>query len=392
MTVFGITDQGIVVPRVSDWLKFIREEVESEVNETIDWDGASKSIGMIVAIMAAGLGEVSQATQLAFSQNDRNAVRGVSVDNLGSYTLTPRLQPTRSTVVLTCTGTTGTNIPAGRQVRDTVTGEVWRSRADATISGSTLIEFEAVNVGSVSAAPGSVTDIRTAVAGWASATNVSSAIPGRDRELDVAYNLRQVTDLARDSANTALSIRANLLRIDNVQAVAIIENDQPEPQTVEGILLPKNSVNIFVYPSSIDETYRSAVATVVWRFATSGIYQNGAETAQVIDAAGASKTVRWDWVSALAVNVTIAAVVYPGVSTGDTEANLAVAVAAHFSALNVGEDVSRLDLLGIISDQNKQVNTIKSATLLINGNAVSDQEVTIVQRAIQGTITITATA
>jgi len=397
MAEYEITDQGISVPRVADWIDFMRQSFESDINETVDWDGASKAIGMVIAITATGLGEVAQATQLGFSQNDRNAVKGSSLDNLGSYTLTPRLQATRSLVTLTCAGTNGTAIAAGKQVRDTVTRQVWRSRADAVISGGSVdIEFEAIDLGNISAAPGNVTEIRTAVVGWTSATNAASAIPGRNRETDAQYNARQVGDLARDSANTVLSIRANLLRVGEnrdlaVQAVAIIENDLPEPQTVEGVLLPKNSVAVYVYPESVDATYQTDIATILWRHVTSGVFQFGSQTATVLDVSGREKTVRWNWVDPLAVNVSVSAVVQPGVTTADAEARIEAAIAEFFAELNVGEDVSRLKLLGRLADLNKPTSILRSLTLLINSSATADAPVTIVQRAISGTVTVTAT-
>lgn len=399
--VYGITDQGVQVPRVADWLAFMRQEFEGEVNETVDFDGASKSIGLILAIAATGLGEVSQATQLIASQNDRNAARGIAVDNLGSYTLTPRLNATRSLVTITCTGTNGTAIAQGKQVRDNVTGEVWRSRADATITGGSVdVEFEAVNLGPITAAPGDITEIRTAVSGWTGAINNASAIPGRARETDNQYNIRQITDLARDSANTALSVRANLLTIGNtddsesgtaVQAVAIIENDLPETQTVEGVSLPRNSVAAYIYPQSVDTTYRSEIAEKLWRFVTSGTTLVGTETATVIDAAGREKTVKWNWVAAEPVNITVNATVFPGGNTADVQARIEQAITDYFASLAVGQDVSRLDLIGDISDLNKPTPIIKTSTLLINGSGINDAEITILQRAITGTVTVNVT-
>jgi len=392
MTVFKITDQGILVPRVADWLDYIRQEVEADVNETIDWDGASKAVGMLAAIMATGLGEVSQVTQLAFSQNDRNAVRAASLDNLGSCTLTSRLTATRSLVVLVCTGVDGTGIAAGKQVRDSVTGEVWRSRADATIAGGSVsVEFEAVNLGAISAAPGNVSDIRSAVAGWTSASNPNSAIPGRNRENDAAYNLRQIADLSRDGANTALSIRANLLRVDDVQAVAVIENDLPEPNVVEGILLPKNSVGVYVYPQSSDVSYQEQIAGILWRYATSGIYQDGNVTANVLDASGTPKAVRWSWVAAEAVSITVIASLFPGVSSPDTEARIEGKINEYFSDLNVGQDVSRLELLGVIARLNQPTPLIRTVALLINASSSGDAAIDVTERAIPGAITVTAT-
>lgn len=391
MAVYGITDVGVNVPRVSDYLKFIRDQVDTEVNETIDWDGAASRYGQLVAIMAAGLGETAQALQLNFSQNDRNAAKGRAVDNLGSYVLTPRNDSTRSTVILTLTGTAGTPIAKGKQARD-VNRNVWRSTADATIGGGGTVdvEFEAVERGQITASPGQINEVYTAVSGWTSVVNADSAIPGRNRELDAAYNERQITSLAQDSANSVLSIRANLLKVDKVQAVALIENDSPETATVEGVVMSKHSVGAYIYPELADTDYLEGIAEVLWRRITSGVTQLGGQSATVVGGDGKTKTVRWDWVDPEPVNVTIAATVFSGIDTADVEARILKLLQDYFDALAVGQDVSRLSVLGLINTLNAISPTVKSAVLTINGSGSADAAITILQRAIPGTLNVTA--
>lgn len=384
MSIFGITENGISIPRLADFKTEMQRRFEVEADEVgnIDWDGASRPLGMAFGIFAAMLSDCAQALQLAFTTNDLNSAYGMFLENIGSYSLTARKRETKSRVIITLGGTAGT-VVTNAEVRDAA-GNDWASVGSATIPGD--LEFAAKVPGRILAPPGTVTEIRTPITGWATATNAAAAIPGLNRQNDPEYRQSIVAGLAKNGANSLLSVRANLLDIVDVQAVAAIDNPEPDPAVVNGIALPKNSMAFFVYPESADVDYRAAIAEIIWRFNTSGAKPFGNVSATVIAEDGFEKTVYWSWVDAEPVNISLALTLATGVSGPAIKAEVEAAIDEYFEGLTVGEPVSRLDIFGLLADFKPRVT---AAILFINGSSTQDAEITLTQRAIPGTISIT---
>ncbi|NJN05545.1 MAG: hypothetical protein HC814_02915 [Rhodobacteraceae bacterium] len=140
---------------------------------------------------------------------------GTSGDNLAHITqqvgIVPKTQQ-RSIGSVTPTGTNGLLLPAGRQFRDTTSGDVWRTTADTTIG--TSVGVESVEYGPIAGGPSHTYEIVTDSAGWTGVVWTFAATPGVIAETDASLRARHASLLTGVSQASAagIPIRASATR------------------------------------------------------------------------------------------------------------------------------------------------------------------------------------
>lgn len=372
--IYGITADGINLPRAADWLTLIRDDYEARTGLVFDWE-RDLVLSSLTAVAADRLGEVSDIIQDIYDTMDPGNAVGLHLDVLASLSGIDRRPATHSTATATCTGTPGVFIPGGSLVEGggPIDRSRWATVDDATIGvlGTVDVTVQAEDVGEVTATIGQIDKIVNPVTGWTSVTNAADATPGEDLESDDDFRARWRTSLQTPGTANVNSLRGKVADIDFLTAAVVIENPNAAAAIVEGISMDPSSVAVVVYPSGLSSAQIAQVATVIYQNLPAGIKTVDTPattvTATVTDAGGGTKTIAFSYATALPVTVAFVVTLESGYAIGDVDQALIDAVVAWFADLAVGDDVTLLDMFGLAAG----IAGIRSVTsLLLNGAAV----------------------
>lgn len=225
MSSFGVTDTGFNPKLIGDILDDIETQQRADWGADINLGGEG-AIGQNNATFAAGLAEAWEVLNAVYRSIYPDSASGEALDNVCAITGVTRLPATRSTVTLECTGTVGTPLAAGRVISVDVTGERFVSQESATIGGGGTVDvlFQAENYGEIALNTGQSLTIETPVVGWSSVAANADAELGEDIETDAALRLRRADLLTVQGTATIEAIRADVLAVDDVEAVYVFEN------------------------------------------------------------------------------------------------------------------------------------------------------------------------
>lgn len=239
---FGVTSTGFNPKLIADVLSDIETQEKTDFGAQINTGGESV-LGQLNATYAAAVAEGWEVLNAVYRSLYPDSATGEALDNVAAITGVTRSPATHSTVDLTCTGTAGVLLLAGRVVSVDATGERFVSTEDATIpaGGSVDIAFESENFGPVVLNTGQALTIETPVAGWATASAGSDAVLGEDIETDAELRLRR-TDLLRVQGSATIeAIRADVLDVDGVLQCYVFENVS---NVTDSRSLPPKSVEV----------------------------------------------------------------------------------------------------------------------------------------------------
>lgn len=325
MTVYGIVPTGFTTKPAS----IIEEEIAADQRASPalgpEWDTSAESpSGQLNGIMAAKLAELWELLAIVYAARVPSNTSYATLDALGALTGTLRRAATYGTVTLAVTLNAATTLPAGN--RASVAGQLtnlWETLVSVTNSGGApaqvTVAAQAVTVGAVIANAATITVIATPSAGWTAVTNAADAVPGLPVESDPALRLRRESELQGAGTSPADALAAHLLDVDDVLQAVVFENDTD--YVVDGI--PPHAMECMVLGGT-----DTAVAQAIWTGKAAGIATFGSTSVVVVDAAGASRTMRFSrptvrpsWIEA---TVTIDAALYGG-TAGDTALKTALA-------------------------------------------------------------------
>lgn len=371
------TAEGLRVRRAREILTLFQSTYETISGETPDWD-RDTFLGAIAASFSEVEGETNEAIQAVWDSIDPDNARGLALDTHMKLAGVSRQAATRSSVVLTLSGTALTLVPEGKIVED-INGERWELQEDVTIPGTGLAR--AVNFGSIFAPAGTITQIVTPVSGWTGVTNAAAATPGRERQSDTSG--RQARLRALDSGATASfrGVRREIERLNFVEASVVIHNPTSSPQTVRGVALPANSYSVIVFPDTITAEEETELFEAVVENGPIGIESVGAEE-RLFD----GWPIRFSYATGTPVNITVSIIVdtdnfgVPGVI-----AEVELALERFIAALRVGDPVRLLSVSRAVSGVS---GVLGLASTLIGGSA-SDLILNANQYPTPGTITAT---
>lgn len=384
---FGLTDEGLTVPRTRDFLTVMLDSYATDTGITLD-PQADIVLYDLFAIAAVGDDANAQILLAIYAAKSRGNASGNQLDDLGLLIDVPRKAATYSTVTVVCTGTMGTVIPSGRLVEGGGTDgtQRWATTSDITLGpGNTPVVAQAVDLGAIGADPGTITTIVTNVAGWATVTNIIAASPGRDMETDAEYRVRQQIEVSNTGGMSVIAIQAALLAIVGVEGAVVVDNKLDVPVVTGGVPLDPHSIAAILYPPTLTVDQTTAVATVLFDQAAEGITQMGTVTGTVIGDNGQTFTMTWAYATTVTATVAATVVLDDGYVLGDVSAACATAITDYIASLTVGQDVRLLQLYKAIGGVTGVVGV---SALTINTFAV-DLAIDLNQLAIAGVPVIT---
>lgn len=290
---FGVTPNGFELKTLQDILSEIQASELSNVDAALDLD-PDQWLGQINAAVAQQDAIDWELLAYCYSQFDRGNADGVFLDNLGALVGVPRLKAFKGSVPLSCGLVSGTTLVAGSAIAN-VAGQPanrWTPKESFTApsTGNFTVIFEATETGPITANAGTISVITTPVSGWNSVLNMADAAPGRNREEDADYRLRQQSELSAPGSTTYPAMRADVLAIEGVQQALVVENVE-DYTDLDG--LPPHSFEVTIFDGTVPEVADADIAKVIFDNKPSGIKSHGSIATNVVDDQGFTREVRF---------------------------------------------------------------------------------------------------
>lgn len=334
MSVYGVTPQGFVPKPFA----VIFSEVQADLRGTFG-AGADLSpqepLGQLAGIMANREASLWEMAQEVYAARYPDSATGASADGVASITGTMREGAKPSAVTVTCTGTPGASIPAGRVFSvQGVPSARFLTLEDATIGGAGTVDVPCASEvdGPVAAPAGTLTVVETPTAGLASILNPLDAEPGRLADTDAELRLRREQELRGQGSTAAEAIRSRLLKVEGVAACTVFENDTA---AVDADGLPPHSVEALVEGGDDAE-----IAAAIYAAKAAGIQAFGSVGQTVEDSQGIDHAIAFSRPQTLAVHVALSLKVDPDTFPVDGVAQVQAALVAYGDrVLASGRDV-----------------------------------------------------
>ena len=237
---------------------------------------------------------------------------------------------TFSQVDLRIVGQVGTVINAG-QAEDTL-GQKWNLPAIVTIpvGGEITVTATAANIGSVSAAAGTITKIATPTLGWQTVENLLPAVEGQPVETDAELRSRQAFSTAIPSLSVLDGTVGAVASLAGVTRFRGYENDT---NATDANGIPAHSIAIVVEGGDT-QAIGGAIATKK----TPGTGTYGTTTVTTYDQYGLPNDISFFRPTPATIGVEVTVQALTGYTTGFADL-IAAAVAEQINNLQIGDDV-----------------------------------------------------
>lgn len=374
MADFGLTDTGFVPKTDQDCEAQIVTGLQSAFGASFDVSDGSAA-GEVAGIVSAMFAELWEVTEQVAAQSDPDQATGTGLESVNAIRGAIRNGPTASVVTITVTGSPATPVNVPFRVQTVSTAAPFTTTANGTLTAATAwapstvytlgqrvtnasriyqvltpgtsagsggptsqllsitdntVVWEWVGdgtafaditmlcdvTGPTVAAARDLTDIRTPLGGVQNATNLTSAIAGRNLETDPDFRVRGEESLAGSGAGTAANIRALLLNLPDVVAAHVFMNltdvtdsDGVPPHAIEALVEGGD-------PQAIVDLLGEEVCT--------GIVTTGTSSGTHVDSEGVSTTVFYSRPGIVNVNIVAAVTVDLSTYTGDPDVVTAI--------------------------------------------------------------------
>jgi hypothetical protein len=269
---------GYVAPAQSAILAGVQADYNIAFTVTFNFGTTTNPTpqGQLTASTAAIVGNSYDQFCLLLQQFDPAYASGRYQDGLGRLYNMTRNPAIPTTLLVTCQGLTGTQIPVTATILDP-SGNIYTAAGSGAIgvNGTVGIYFANNNAG-VIAVPESIS-IYQAIPGWDSVTLVSGVL-GENVETRYQFEARRQTTIAALSIGSLPSVQGALLELSGVTSAYVTENTNPTPTTIGGVVLAANSIFVCVNGGS-----PSQIAQAIWSKKAPGCNYNGNTTVTVQD-------------------------------------------------------------------------------------------------------------
>lgn len=291
---------------------------------------ADSQDGQWVAILALAMFDSMQVAAEVYNSfspltAQRDALsRNVKINGIA------RLVASYSTADLTIVGQAGTVILNG-QAKDTL-DQKWNLPASVTIpvGGSIVVTATAENIGSVSAAAGTINKIATPTLGWQTVNNVAAATVGDPVETDAELRRRQTQSTMIPSLSVMEGIVGAVASLAGVNRYRGYENDTGSTDA-NGI--PAHSISLVVEGGTTQ-----AIAETIAAKKTAGTRTYGTTSYTTYDQYGVPNVINFYRPTAATVSVEVSLTARTGYLSTTADA-IKAAVANYVQGLEIGDDI-----------------------------------------------------
>lgn len=285
MTTYGMTDAGFNRKPLSVIKSDIEERLRTARGDNINVSPQS-GYGQLIGIFSEAISDAWVNQEGLYNSQYPSTANGAGLSNAVGLNGITRNPAVKSTATCTFTGTAGTVLAVGTQVKTNDTGTIFETLAEGTIeAGGTIdIAMQAVEAGPFTAVIGTLTEIETPVYGWESVTNAAAAIVGEYEETDVELRIRQEASVALSGRNNSDTLYAQLLEIEDVTGASVYSNGTDA--TVDGVPAHR-------FRAIVEGGTDADIADVIWANTPQAILSFGAESVVIQDAQGSNQTVQF---------------------------------------------------------------------------------------------------
>lgn len=364
-----ISATGVSSPDYPTILEALTADFQSIYGSDAVLDPDSQD-GQLLAIFAKAIYDCQQNVVAVYNSFSPTNAQGVGLSSLVKINGLARLVASYSTVTLTLTGVAGTVINNGVVGDDLSMNTRWALPASVTIpvGGSIVVTATSTDLGSVSAAVGTLVVILTPTAGWQTVTNTAAAVPGAPVESDAALRQRQSLSTGLPALTTLSSIYAAVAALPGVQRLAVYENDT-DSADANGITA--HSVSVVTLGGDA-----TSIARAIASKKSPGTGTYGSTSVSVTDSHGVVDTIKFYALSVAQLDVTVTVKALAGYQS-TTATLIQQAVANFVNSLDIGEDSYYLRLVAPANLEGDNA---------VNGTGLTEAQLDV----LSGTFTVTA--
>jgi len=344
----GLTRDGFVPKTFEEIQTSIRARLEV-FNEGFDFSPTSPD-GQLIDIMSLELSLAWSELSLVYKSYDPNQAIGAGLRNIGLITGLPRGAATRSQASIELTGVADTVVPQGSVVTDDA-GNEFTTIIDAIIP-TTVVVVARVS-GPIVMDIGTITTIKSPVAGWDGVNQPTTGITGKLAQTEVAYKNERNRTVLRNFTSVSETIQARLFEL-GIEQADIQNNDDPTDALPDGT--PPNTIHVTV--GEVGNVTDNQIAQVILDTKGLGCPTFGSTTVTTNDRLGHQHEVSFS--KAVGVDIFI----IMDITFLDTEVAGALEgirrdLTTHINGLLAGEDVVWSRLFSVITPYAKaQVNSL----------------------------------
>ena len=217
--------RGFTAPLESDILAGVQEDVNSAFGGGLD-PTLTTPQGQLASSLSAIIGDKNDQFLALANGVDPAYASGRMQDAIGRIYFLTRNPATSTAIIATCSGKTGTVIPAGARAVDQA-GNIYIATGTVTIGGggSASVPFAAVLTGPIACPIGFLNAIYQAIPGWDSVTNAGAGTPGQNVESRADFEFRRQNSVAQNSRGSTPSVLGAVLNVPGVLDAYAIENN-----------------------------------------------------------------------------------------------------------------------------------------------------------------------
>lgn len=397
MSSYGVLSTGFSKKSRQDIIDEVVASLQADISPNLNTE-ATSILGQLIGVLADQISQDWDILEEVYLSQYPDSASAASLDGVGAITGATRLPATVSTVILSATGDDATSLPLGRQAR-VPNGGTFETTAGATISlaaawatgtaysvgdivrndspeniyvcaiagtsagaggptgegtaivdntvtwrfvgdgeGYATVAAEATETGATVGLAYQVTEIVTAVSGWAGVSNLADAAAGTAIETDAAFRVRRENLLTVSGKGTVDTIRAKLLLVSGIVEALVFENPT---DVTDGNGVPPHAIECVVLGGSDAD-----VAEAIFLDKPAGIATYGSDIVEVVvDSQGTSHTVNASRADPVEMFLDIT-VVADGNYPADGDTQVAAALKALGDTLTIGDDVIYNQFLG----------------------------------------------
>jgi uncharacterized phage protein gp47/JayE len=267
--VFSINEFGVVTKDTSEIKADYENAYKKALGQDLNLDVATPQGQLIQSDTQQTEYIVEEVVKLA-NQFSPQAT-GYGLDVFGGMFGYYRKPGNNSVVVVNITGANGVVVPRGTIAID-LNNKEWIALDTGTITnGSLKMEFQSVEVGSVTCDANTLQSFKTPIPQVDNITNPLPATIGIDTETDSEFRTRIQNNKLRILSNGQLeSIIDTISQVKNVISCTGLENNTGSPLTIDGYNLKANSVMLSVFGGDSTD-----IAVAIANKKSPGIAMNG---------------------------------------------------------------------------------------------------------------------
>ena len=208
MADYGLTEKGFQPKRLTDIIAGVNSRIADKLGIQIETN-ANSVFGQLIGVFSYEIADLWEQAGLVYNAMYPHTASGVSLDNAAALAGITPIAAEKTTVMCTCYGTQGTQIPYGAQIASATNSNIIFNCVD---SGAYIDQNKACDVG----------------------VTIASVTPGTAYGVNIDGALYSYTATADDSVASVLTQIAALFGFDDISATVnndvlhITENNQSD--------------------------------------------------------------------------------------------------------------------------------------------------------------------